>query len=207
VRPRRLAANYLSFVGERAFVAYVAAVGFTYAAMLSFHSLSAFVLIDQFGVRTAHYGYWFLAIVVGFVSGTFTSGRLHGRQGLDTLVTAGLLIEVTAAALLATLGWARVDAPWAVIGPMMLFMYGAGFVFPNATAGAIAPYQTKAGAASALFGFIQFAVGAVIATLVTRFHDGTQIPMVTGTLICALLALASFRLLAVRPKPALAAAE
>jgi DHA1 family bicyclomycin/chloramphenicol resistance-like MFS transporter len=207
VRPRRLAANYLSFLAERNFLAYAAATGFTYAAMLSFHSLSAFVLIEQFGVRVGNYGYWFLGIVVGYVSGAFTIGRLHGRLGADTLITIGLGFEVAGAALLAALGWARVDAPLAVIGPMMLFMYGAGFVFPNAAAGAIAPYQTKAGAASALLGFGQFAAGALISTIVTRFHTGTQITLVTGVLVCAFLGFASFRLLIAKPKPALAAAE
>lgn len=206
-QPRRLVANYLSFLGERRFLAYVAAVAFTYGAMLSFHSLSAFVLIDQFGVRTGNYGFWFLGIVIGFISGTFTSGRLHGRFNLDALVTVGLAIEVAAAILLAVLGWARVDTPIAVIGPMALLLYGAGFVFPNATAGAIAPYHTKTGAASALFGFMQFTAGAIIATIVTRFHEGTQVTLVTGVLLCALTALVMFRLLSARPKPALAAAE
>ncbi len=207
LRPRRLAGNYVSFLGERSFLAYVAATGFTYAAMLSFHSLSAFVLIDQMGVRTANYGYWFLGIVLGFVSGTFTAGRLHGRVGANQVITMGLAIALAGAVLLAALGWARIDAPLAVIGPMMLFMYGAGFVFPNAAAGAIAPYQTKAGAASALLGFLQFTAGAVIATLVTRFHDGTQVTLVTGVLACALLGLLAFRLLIAQPKPALAPAE
>lgn len=207
MKPRRLAGNYLSFLGDRSFLAYVAATGFTYAAMLSFHSLSAFVLIDHFGVRVGNYGFWFLGIVLGYVLGAFSIGRLHGRVPPNKLITIGLGFEVAAAALLATLGWLRIDAPFAIIGPMMLFMYGAGFVFPNTAAGAIAPYQTKAGAASALLGFVQFTMGAIISTVVTRFHTGTQVTLVTGVLICALLGLLTFRLLIAKPKPALAAAE
>jgi DHA1 family bicyclomycin/chloramphenicol resistance-like MFS transporter len=207
VTPRRLAENYLSFLGDRSFLAYVAATGFTYAAMLSFHSLSAFVLIDHFGVRVGNYGFWFLGIVLGYVLGAFSIGRLHGRVPPNKLITIGLGFEVAAATLLATLGWLRIDAPFAIIGPMMLFMYGAGFVFPNAAAGAIAPYQTKAGAASALLGFVQFTMGAIISTVVTRFHTGTQVTLVTGVLICALLGLLTFRLLIAKPKPALAPAE
>jgi DHA1 family bicyclomycin/chloramphenicol resistance-like MFS transporter len=207
VRPRQLAGNYFSFLSERAFLAYLAANGFTYAAMLSFHSLSAFVLIEQMGVRTGNYGYWFLGIVVGYVLGTATVARLYGRLAPHRLITIGLSFEVAGAALMAALGWSRIDAPFAIIGPMMLFMYGAGFVFPNAAAGAIAPYQTKAGAASALLGFVQFLMGAVISTAVTRFHTGNQTTLVTGVLICALLALLAFRLLVAKPKPALAPAE
>jgi DHA1 family bicyclomycin/chloramphenicol resistance-like MFS transporter len=207
LRPRRLAANYVAILGDRRFLSYVCAGGFTYAALLSFHSLSPFVIIDQMGVRTANYGYWFLGIVLGFMSGTFTSGRLHGRFGADTLVATGLAVAVAAALLMAILGWARVDAPVAVVGPMALLLYGAGFVFPNATAGAIAPHQTKAGAASALLGFVQFATGALVAALLTRFHDGTQFALVTGVLACTLLALASFLLLSPRPRTVAAPAE
>ena len=207
VRPRRLAANYVSFLGERIFLACMAAVGFTYAAMLCFHSLSAFVLIEQFGVRTGNYGFWFLGIVIGYVCGAFTAARLHGRLSGVKLILLGLSIEVAGAAVLAALGVLRVDAPAAVIGPMMLFMYGAGFVFPNAAAAAIAPYQTKAGAASALLGFMQFTVGAVVSTVVTRFHAGDQVTMVVGVFACALIGLACFRLLAGKPKPAFAPAE
>ena len=207
VHPRRLFGNYRSFLGERTFLSYVLPTGLTYAAMLSFHSLSPFVLIDQFGVHTANYGYWFFLIVFGYMIGSFGTSRLHGRLPPVTLVTIGLTIEVIAATSIAVMGWARIDQPLAVVAPMVLFMAGAGFVVPNATAGAIGPYPTKAGAASALLGFMQFGTGAVIATVVTRFHDGTQKTMVSGILICSLLALLSFRLLAAKPKTAVAAAE
>ncbi|MCW5770838.1 MAG: multidrug effflux MFS transporter [Rhodospirillaceae bacterium] len=206
VRPARLAANYLSFLGERRYMAYAVPVGFVYAGMLSFHSLSPFVLIEQFGIRTANYGYWFLGIVLGYVAGTLVSGRLHGRITLNAQMASGLAIIAAAAALLAVLGWMRIDAPAAIIGPMSLYLFGAGFVFPNATAGAISPYQTKAGAASALLGFSQFATGAVIAAGVTRFHHGTQAALVTGVLVCAVLALAVFHLLRPGAKTGTAAA-
>jgi len=200
IHPRQLAGNYLSFLGERVYLSYALPTGLTYAAMLSFHSLSPFVLIDQFGVRTANYGYWFFAIVFGYVIGSFGTSRLHGRLRPVTIVTIGLCIELFAATAIAILGWARIDTPLAVVAPMVVFMIGAGFVFPNATAGAIGPYPTKAGAASALLGFLQFGTGAIIATIVTRFHDGTQKTMVTGILLCTLMALLSFRLLATKPK-------
>jgi DHA1 family bicyclomycin/chloramphenicol resistance-like MFS transporter len=207
VRPRRLAGNYLSFLGERRFLSYVVPVGFIYAGMLSFHSLSAFVIVDQFGVRTADYGFWFLGIVIGYIAGTLVSGRLHGRFGTDAQIGAGLLIAAAGALLMAALGWARVDRPIAVIGPMALYLFGAGFVVPNAAAAAIGPYATRAGAASALLGFSQFAAGSLIATAVTQFHRGNQTAMVTGVLVCASLALASYRALEVRGMPTRTSAE
>ena len=54
---------------------------------------------------------------------------------------------------------------------------------------------------------MQFTVGAVVSTLVTRFHAGDQVTMVVGILACALTGLACFRLLAGKPKPAFAPAE
>ena len=42
--------------------------------------------------------------------------------------------------------------------------------------------------------------------ITVRYSDGTQKTMVSGILICSLLALLSFRLLAAKPKTAVAAA-
>src|SRR6185295_12178126 len=111
IRPGRLAANYISFLGERVFLSFALPTGLTYAGMFCFHSLSPFVLIEHFGVRTVNYGYWFFALVFGYVIGSFASGRLHGRITTRRLVMTGLTIEVAAATLLAILGWARLDAP------------------------------------------------------------------------------------------------
>ncbi len=193
--PRQIARNYRSLLADRAFLSFVVALGGTYGGMFSFHSLSAFVLIEQFGVAAEHYGFYFLAIAAGFMTGSLIAGRLSPRLGHERMVTIGFAIQIGAAGVLCALGWARIDAPMAVIGPMAVFLVGCGFVFPNAMAGGIAPHTTMAGTASALLGFAQMAIGAAVGTVVSLFHDGTQSALVTGVLVCAVVAFAAFTLL------------
>ncbi len=194
--PRRIALTYASLLADRGFMGFAAALGGSYAGMFTFHSLSAYVLIGQFGVATEQYGFYFLGIVAGFMSGAALSARLVRRVGIERMVTLGCAIQIVAGLALAALGWARIDAPLAIIAPMSVHLVGCGFVFPNATAGGIGPHATKAGSASALLGFLQMAIGAAAGTLVALFHDGTQRALVTGVLLAALAAFAGYRLLA-----------
>ncbi len=67
---------------------------------------------------------------------------------------------------------------WTIIGPVTVFTFGTGFVFPNCHAGAIMPYPHMAGTAAALMGSIQMAGAALIGALVGQLHNGTAWPMV-----------------------------
>jgi DHA1 family bicyclomycin/chloramphenicol resistance-like MFS transporter len=199
--PRNFVGNFGSLLADRNFTRYIAALAGNTAGIYCFHSLSAFVLIRQFGVAESDYGFYFLGIVVGFIAGTYGGGRLTRRYGHDRMIAYGGHVQIFAAALMAALGWLRVDAPLAVIAPMALFMFGCGFIFPNATAAAIAPHASKAGAASALVGFLQASIGVAVGSVVTLFHDGTQRAMVTGILLSVVVSGLAFRALSRPPRP------
>ena len=63
-----------------------------------------------------------------------------------------------------------------------LFALGLGLVLPNAMAGAIGPYPTMAGTASAVLGFVQMTGSALYAMAVGHLDDGTLRPMTTARL-------------------------
>jgi DHA1 family bicyclomycin/chloramphenicol resistance-like MFS transporter len=52
-----------------------------------------------------------------------------------------------------------------------------GLYLPHAIAGAISPYPEMAGAASALMGFVQNALGALGSLAVSAFPSDSQVPM------------------------------
>lgn len=68
----------------------------------------------------------------------------------------------------------------AIVGPSVVYMLGVGMIFPNAQAGAMGPFPTKAGAAAAMVGFLQMAIAAAVGILVGHAFDGTSIPMATA---------------------------
>jgi DHA1 family bicyclomycin/chloramphenicol resistance-like MFS transporter len=53
-----------------------------------------------------------------------------------------------------------------LIVPMAIYLAGLGMVLPQSIAGAMTPFPERAGAASALFGFIQQSVAAICGAVV-----------------------------------------
>ena len=86
---------------------------------------------------------------------------------------------------------------------MFCFVSMLGLVTANAMAGALSAFPHRAGAASALAGGLQFAVGALSSAAVGWFADGTPWTMAWIMALGGLCALAA-SLLLVRPgKPGL----
>ena len=81
-------------------------------------------------------------------------------------------------------GGRRLDAASAVSPDILVPLFGyiasLGFSFPNAAAGAMAPFPEQAGSASALLGTVQFTIAAGAGAVVGATHDGTALPMAVG---------------------------
>ena len=80
-----------------------------------------------------------------------------------------------------------------ILVPLFFVVSLRGLTFPNASAGAMAPFPEKAGSASALLGSVQFAIAAIASAAVGVFHNGTAVPMAAVVAVCGLLAFVSYR--------------
>lgn len=203
-RPARLATTYLSLLRERSYIGYVMIVGFSYAGIFSFISGSSFVLIGLLGLTPDLYGYCFAAIVVGYMIGTFGSGRLTKRLGLERMISLGGAVQCLGGLLGVVLYGAGFFSVVSIVGPVALFMIGAGLVLPNAQAGALGPFPKNAGSASALLGFCQMGFAALVGIAVGHGSGTSALPMMAAIALVALGALMSYRLV-VRPAKPLAA--
>jgi DHA1 family bicyclomycin/chloramphenicol resistance-like MFS transporter len=116
------------------------------------------------------------------------------------MIATGTLVMLAGAALMTGLAAAGVFTVWAVVGPFVLVMAGIGLTFPNAIAGAIGPFPAMAGTASALMGFIQMTLAALVGIAIGHATGAASggLPMALMVLLTALGAVAAFRLL-VRP--------
>jgi DHA1 family bicyclomycin/chloramphenicol resistance-like MFS transporter len=74
-------------------------------------------------------------------------------------------------------------------------MIGVGLTLPNAIAGAIAPFPAMAGTASALMGFLQMTLAALVGIAIGHATGTDGLPMALAALLTALGAVAAFRLL------------
>lgn len=196
--PTRLVRNYASLLRHRRYIGYVAIVACSYSAIFTFISGSSFVLSGMLGLSPPVYGACFGIVCVGYICGTFTSGRLTLRLGIDRMIAAGTLVMLAGAGAMAALAAGGVFTVWAVVGPFFVVMIGVGLTLPNAIAGAIAPFPAMAGTASALMGFLQMTLAALVGIAIGHATGTDGLPMAVAVLLTTLGALAAFRGL-VRP--------
>jgi len=186
--------NYTALLRSPVFIGYTFAFAFNFAGMFAFHSASSFVFIDLLGFTPAVYGLFFMAVVMGYLIGSIASARMTIGAGYRRLVAIGGIIAISGGGAMVALLAAGFHGWWVIVGPQFVFMLGTGLIMPNSIAGALAPFADKAGAASALFGFLQQATGAVMIWLIGVAADGSEWPMALGILAGGMLSLAAWGL-------------
>ncbi|GAB5467323.1 MAG: Bcr/CflA family multidrug efflux MFS transporter [Rhodospirillales bacterium] len=198
LQPGRMLANFILLLRHRSYLGYALITALGYAGLFAFISGSSFLLIDSLGLSPLNYGFSFAAVIVGYITGAFVSGRYGGRIGGERMIVLGVGLSLLAALLGMALALSGVLNLWSVIGATTCFFLASGLMLPNAVAGALRHYPHMAGAASSLMGFIQMSIAAILGIAVGQAHDGSHLPMASAILFCALGILLSWSVL-VRP--------
>ena len=137
---------------------------------------SSFVLQDIYGASPQLFSVMFAANGLGLVAGSQVNARCCG--GLDPRAAAArrrsACRRAPRVALLAAV--AAGAGVWPIVVLLFVVVASVGFVFPNATALALADHPRVAGSASALLGVLQFIVGAAAAPLVGVGGTGQRGP-------------------------------
>ncbi len=171
--PWRLLGNYRTLARHPDYRAFVTIAACAYSGIFAFISGSSFLIIEVMGLSPELYGLCFAGMVAGYMLGTFASGRLTMRLGLERMIAAGAAIGLLGGAVMALLSAVGVLNLPALLIPVFVFSVGAGLMLPNSMAGALGPFPEMAGAASALLGFVQMALAAAIGVAVGHLHDGS----------------------------------
>jgi DHA1 family bicyclomycin/chloramphenicol resistance-like MFS transporter len=191
----RALANYCTLLGDRRFLGYALSGGFGQAGMFAYIAGSPFVFIDLYGLPAQAYGWVFGLNAAGIVVFTQANRRLLLRHDADRLLEFGNLAGFSMGLLLLAAAATNAAGFAGILVPLFFIVSLRGLTFPNASAGAMAPFPEKAGSASGLLGSLQFAIAAIAAVTVGALHDGTAVPMATVVVSCSFLAFASYRLL------------
>ena len=190
--PARLARNVAQLLRHRAFLGYALTSGFSYGGLFSFISGGAFVVIGVLGVAPENFGFLFLFVAGGFVSGSLIGGRLTKKVGILGMMKAGVWLGLSAGVIGLGLALAEIATIPAVIAPVSLVFFACALVFPNATAGALGPFPDMAGTASSVASFIQMSLGAIVGALVGLLFNGTTVPLFAVIVCTATAAVAVF---------------
>lgn len=199
--PGRLGATlhtYRRLLADRSFTGYALAGALMFAGLFAYISASSFVLQNVYALSPQEFSLVFGGNGVGIVLAGQLNGWLVSRFRERVLLAAGLI--ASAAGGLGVLAAAVFALPLpALLVPLLVLVASIGMVMPNASSLALAEHPSTAGAASALLGVLQFAVGGFATPLV---GVGGQITATSMGTVMACFAVAALVIFLVMTRPA-----
>ena len=172
---------------NRKFVGYALCGGATYAAMFCYISTTSFIMIELLGVEPELFGYTFMSVVFGYITGAMISSRLVNRWGTVKVLTLGQSVGLSAAGLLLVLAFFDVYRLMPVLFAFFLVFMSGGLCLSIGQMGAISELPNDAGKASSVFGFMQITFAAILGYLVGLFYNNTLVPTAIGVTVAILL--------------------
>lgn len=157
--------TYLGLLTDRRFIAPAMSVSLVIGSLYMFFSMAPAILMTGFGFSAFGLSVFFASTVFVVFGAGLLAPRIAHRWGQIRAARAGILIALTGSIALLI---GRQDV-YSFSVAMTVFLLGMGLINPLGTAIILQPFGQKAGAASALLGFLQMSLAAVaIAAALSR---------------------------------------
>jgi Bcr/CflA subfamily drug resistance transporter len=181
--------NIGSICKHPTFLSYAFFVMLAFGGILAWLTTLPFLLQEVVGLTPVEFG-WVGAISgLFFIVGGFINAMIVERFGLDNMLSIGLLIMLIAGIVMLFFGLFHIIDTLVIIVPVIIYIVGSSFIFANAYAGAMHPFEMMAGTAGAVFGFLQILGGAISSFIMSILHSYNQIPLSIILLLSASIAL------------------
>jgi DHA1 family bicyclomycin/chloramphenicol resistance-like MFS transporter len=184
---RPMLANWWEVLRHPGFRAWMLLVTCTYGGIFTYLAGSSFVYMDVLGLSPGQYGLAMASVSCFYMAATFFCRYWIRRYGMDGTVARGAVFTAVAGVSVVALALAGVQSIWAVLVPQWIYCFGHGFHMPCGQTGTVAAFPHKAGAASALAGFIMALAAFGIGRWLGVALDGTVQPFAYGLGFWALM--------------------
>jgi DHA1 family bicyclomycin/chloramphenicol resistance-like MFS transporter len=162
--------------------------GMVIGAMFTYITETPFVYIQYFHISPQHYGLFFGLNIVGIMIGNFLNTRCVGRFGVLRMISAASTVALVAAlfvALACLTGWGGL---WTIVVGLFFVVGVVGVLSANCATDLMSRYPRNAGAAAALFGATQLALGALGSFVVGLFPGISPVGMGWTIGVCGVFA-------------------
>jgi len=152
--------SYGQLLGDRRFMPPAMGVGLAVGGLLAFFAATPAILMGGLGLTSIELGYFFAVTVLVVFGAGIMAPRLATRWSAPAVAMVGCTIALVGSiALLAgSAGLLHFSVS------MSIFLFGIGLLNPLGTAMALQPFGARAGAASALLGFLQMGAASLAIT-------------------------------------------
>jgi DHA1 family bicyclomycin/chloramphenicol resistance-like MFS transporter len=189
VPPAAVLRDYAGLLADARFVASALPGAAAISGLFAFIAGSPGVFIGLFGVAPERFGIFFGAGAAGVIAASLLAGRLAPRLGRERLFGASLLVLALTALPVVAAAAAGIGF-WPFWAALLVHLAALGAVLPLSSVLAVQPFPRMAGTASALFGAMQFSLGALAGALLAALPAGA-LPMAAVMAGCAWVALGS----------------
>lgn len=186
---------------NRNFIGFALCGGATYAAMFCYISTSSFLVIDLLGLAAEYFGYTFMVVVFGYISGAMICSRLVIRKGVIHVLALGQSVGLLATGLLLILALFKIHHLALLLSVFFLVFMAGGLSLSVSQMGAIAELPKAAGKASSVFGFVQIAFASMLGYIVGLYYDNTLLPTAIGVIVATLMSGAGYLIIRKTYKP------
>jgi DHA1 family bicyclomycin/chloramphenicol resistance-like MFS transporter len=177
VSPSSMVRSFGPVAREPAYLAYMGLATACYAGLFAWISAPSFVLQDLYGQTALSFGIIFALGSVGYMTGATVAARIVGRLGLNkTIGFGGAMLAAGGLGMIAALLLGLTSAVSLVL-PMAVYLAGMGLMLPQSIAGAMMPFPERAGAASALLGFVQQSTASICGAIVGALLGASAWPL------------------------------
>lgn len=184
-----LLTNYLTVLGNRTAMRFVAMQTLAFSVMLVFITHASFIYQDWFEQSNTAFSLLFAANIIAMVIANLLNRRLLMSFHSTSILRAAVTLQVIA--VLALLGFVLAGAGVAPVAAALVVAAGSmGAVAPNNIANALEFFPRLGGTAAALLGATQFTLAGVISAVSTWLADGTLLPIALVMAACSFGALA-----------------
>jgi DHA1 family bicyclomycin/chloramphenicol resistance-like MFS transporter len=210
LRPGPILTEYATILRHPRFATYTFAGALSFAGLFTYVAGSPVIFRVGFGLSAGTFSVIFAVLAAGFIGASQVNVLLLRRYTSETIFLRALLVQVVTGCLFlggAAAGWCGLEATLVLL---FVFLACIGLTNPNASALALSPFTRNAGSASALLGFFQLGVGALISVGIVGGSPHNSLPIiaifaVTASAGLVVLLLGRRAALAAAPEPADAA--
>ncbi len=179
--------QYKKIFSCKLFIALSLMTSLCYGFFISFATASPFLLQNELNLSPIQYGWTLLFIALGTAIGSVICRRAIIYYKISQIIFFGILCMSSATLIMTLLALGNVFNVSAVLLPPFLGSIGAGIIFPNCAAEAMAPYKSNAGAAGASIGFIQMLNSFVFTLIISTISAKTALPLAIELFLISLL--------------------
>lgn len=180
--------RYLSICKSLTFWAYTLPAVAGVSAFFTLFSMTPYI-IQTLGEPRAQISIFFGMAGGSFLIGSLISGGIVHKLGVLKTSTLGSILILFSGILLIIIYKSFGLSLWGFFGPSMLATFGCALTAGSGAGGALEPFGSFPGAASAMFGAVQLGGSSIIGSIATLFAINTSYPLALAMLATSTISL------------------